>query len=181
MENDGKSFGGKSLEEWIGLIERNREENRLNKRNDFDGIYTNNFSEEQVQLPVTSDSVTITPCDVKLVIYGAESPFIASVTEMFGKRTVISHFTDPEAASSFALEYNITTVLLDLDKPTDTFTTMDVFAALKTVQHYINVLVCSKNEHSLESQSIAFRGGIIVKKPLFYKDIDKILKAYIDK
>jgi hypothetical protein len=175
------TFGGKSLQNWISIVERNRQENRQRSRGDFEGIYSGTYTEQQAQLASARESAPLDAHDVHLVIYGASGAFCDSLIEMFGRHTVVTWFDDAEQATRFTLEYAVKTVIMDMDAPTDIFSSMDVFAALKTVAPETTVLACTKNDYSLESKSIAKRHGIIVKKPLFRKDVERLCRDYLHK
>jgi hypothetical protein len=175
-----KTFGDKSLEELVEIIERNRQENRRHERHEFDGLFSKQYSPDQLSVSTPAvEPEALAPAEVRLTIYGEKSPFIDSIVQMFSRRTVVSWFDEPERTINFVLEYRIGNVLLDFDAPTDTNYAMDIFVALRTLHPLLHIMFCTKNDQSLETLTMLKRGGHLLKKPVFKTHVQNIVSEYL--
>ncbi|MDG5816120.1 hypothetical protein QA601_13585 [Chitinispirillales bacterium ANBcel5] len=166
----------KDLESLLSVIERNRQENLKNSREEFSGLYSDNFSENEEDDSESAPDCSVEPGDVKLVIFAEQSPFLTSLTNMLSAMTVAALFDNPEKAINFSLEYKVKNVLVDLDKPTNCYQSINVFSALRTISPETKVFVCTNRPLSNNAGGLKHKGGVILPKPMFRKQTEDLVK-----
>ncbi|KMQ51058.1 hypothetical protein CHISP_1981 [Chitinispirillum alkaliphilum] len=174
-----KYYSGKEIEKLLAVIKRNKEKNLSNSKQAYEGLYSQNQNNDQQTQEEDQAENTLKPSDVKLVLFGAESPFLRSIAEMLSAMIVITAFDDPEKTINFTLEYQIKHVILDLDPPTDCFESINIFSAIKTLDPDIKMYACTKTPLSNEAGGLKHKGAIILPKPLWRKQIESFVKKYI--
>lgn len=168
-------MGKERLEKMLHIVERNKQyqqelEQKLEKKIGEIKDYLHDDEEEK----------EITAHDVKIVLFAAESPFSNSFIEMCMKKTVLTSFDDAEKALEFCLRYRKKNLILDMDTPTDPDAARDLFTTMKTARPDTNIFLCTNRSNSREVMLLNAKEGIILKKPLFYKDIEHFIKEYIE-
>jgi hypothetical protein len=83
------------LDALLTIIERNR----------WDRLRHRQLDQEVVHAPVESEGTEISADSVRVVLFGAQSPFAQSLIEMFKVLTVITYFDDPERMIAFCLDH----------------------------------------------------------------------------
>lgn len=160
------------------IISRNRWE-LIRKRH----IETKNNTEDNCiseSCPEQNDTASeISPSDVKVVLFAAQTAFSESIIKMFSKETVIAHFEDPEKIINFCCDYAVFNILLDIDPPSNTYNALDVFSSLKILLTNARFYVFTKHVSFPEAVTLKKRGAIIMEKPIFRKQVTYIVDKYL--
>ncbi|MFP4417615.1 MAG: hypothetical protein ACOC4C_02545 [Fibrobacterota bacterium] len=169
----------RNIDELVELVKRNRARRQAERE------YRESVTEktgERFESDSKQQQEDITdPSSIRVIVFACESPFSQSLLEMMKRYTVGCRISDPEEALTMCADFQINNVILDLDTPSDCDQAADVFAALKILRPSANVFICSKSTISLESRALVSRGGIRLKKPLLYKDIEFLVQKYVKK
>lgn len=169
-----KRIEGKRLQELLEIISRNRWE-LIRKRH----IETENNCVTE-SYPEQNEAVSeISPSDVKVVLFAAQTAFSESIIKMFSKETVIAHFEDPEKIINFCCDYAVYNILLDIDPPSNTYNALDVFSSLKILLTDARFFVFTKHVSFSEAVTLKKRGAIIMEKPIFRKQVAYIVDKYL--
>lgn len=163
-----KHLDKETLEELLAIIERNRWD-RLRKRQ-----LENEISEENIDF----EDEQISPDSVRVILFGAESPFIKSMIEMFRVITVIGYFRDPENMISFCLDHQVPNILFDVDPPTDCYQVMDIFASVKMLIPSVRIFVCTGRKNSVEVEHLKMYGAAILEKPILRNKVRWFKETY---
>jgi len=167
----------KRIDEVLGLIERNREENRKRDKGEYDGLFSSRFN----SLPLVEGDIAhdedehLSPREVKLVIHAAPGPMCDTLVATMKTRTVVAAFATPEETINFTLEYGARHILMDLDSPTDTHGCVDVFSVLRTLIPTLGVYVCTRNSLSIEARTLQFKGAVLIPKPFLFREADQVI------
>jgi len=113
--------------------------------------------------------------DVKLLIFAAEGPFTRSLEPMLEQYDLCYAITDTEVEAFDIIEKNpqIRHVMIDLDRPTNPSTGLNLFSELKMVNPNIIIFYCTKNPMSMEARNIQTKGGKLLQKPVLRKAMDQ--------
>jgi hypothetical protein len=172
-----KHLSKEEMDALIAIIERNRWDRlRLRQENvEIEGLET----VESEDTENTNDN-GISADSVRLILFGAECPFMQSMIDMFKVMTVITYFNNPEDMISFCIDHlSIQNVIFDIDPPTDCYLSKDAFASLKMIKPSINVFVCSSRRMSLEVEHFRMYGAIIMEKPILKKQVQLFCEKYL--
>lgn len=173
----------KSLEELLEIIERNRQENLLRKREAYEGLYSAHFGGEQQDIEgersAAEQPLALGARDVKVVIFGADSPFSSSLIAMLSRMTVVCCFNHAEKAINFCLEYGIGGLIIDLDAPTDVHVAMDVYFALTILNPAMKILLCTKSIISLEARTLHAKGAELFQKPFLRIHAEELVHGWL--
>ncbi len=175
-------YSPQNIEKLLAVIKRNKEKNLSNSKQEYDGLFSggsDSCDTERYDGDHEGEESGIGPNDVKLVLFGAESPFLTSISDMLSALVVITGFSDQENIIRFVLEYGIKHVIVDLDSPTDCFESINIFSALKTLVPDVSVYACTKTPLSDEAQGLKHKDAVILPKPLFRKQIEEFVKKYL--
>lgn len=172
MDNYNK-LNNEELDKLLEIIERNRWD-RLKKRQEQNGFAST--IEDEIKLE--ADDASLSPDNVKVVLFGSKSPFIESMIEMLKSETVIAYFDDPEKMISFCLDHPVPNLLCDIDPPSDCHLVTDAFASLRMLHPNVRIFVCSSRKCSLEVDYFKMHGGILFEKPILRKQVEKFCKEY---
>jgi hypothetical protein len=114
---------------------------------------------------------------VRLLIFAAEGPFTESLLPMLDQHELRYTVTDvPETAIDIAINNpQIRHVLIDLDRPTNPATGMNIFSDLKTLNPGILIYYCTKNPMTMESRNIQTKGAKLIQKPVLRKTVDQFV------
>jgi len=114
---------------------------------------------------------------VRLLIFAAEGPFTESLLPMLSQHELRYTVTDvPETAIDIAIENpQIRHVLIDLDRPTNPATGINIFSDLKTLNPGILIYYCTKNPMTMESRNIQSKGAKLIQKPVLRKTVDQFV------
>lgn len=175
-----KRIEGKRLQELLEIISRNRWElirkhHIETKNNSEDNCISESCSEQN------DTASEISPSDVKVVLFAAQTAFSESIIKMFSKETVIAHFDDPEKIINFCCDYAVFNILLDIDPPSNTYNALDVFSSLKILLTDARFHVFTKHVSFPEAITLKKRGAIIMEKPIFRKQVTYIVDKYLHK
>jgi len=173
MDNP-KKLNSEELDKLLEIIERNRWD-RLKKRQEENGLVSGSYIGD---VQVEADNSSISPDNVKIVLFGTESPFIKSMIEMLRVETVIAFFDDPEKMISFCLDHPVPNLLFDIDPPSDCHLVMDAFASIRMLLPHSRIFVCSSRKGSLEVDYFKMHGANIFDKPILRKQVEKFCKEY---
>ncbi len=165
-----KHLDKETLDELLEIIERNRWD-RLRKRQLENEISEENFDFEDEE---------VSPDNVRLVLFGAESSFTKSLIEMFRIITVIGYFRDPENMITFCLDHSVPNILFDVDPPTDCYQVMDIFASVKMLIPSIRTFVCTGRKNSVEVEHLKMYGATILEKPILRNKVRWFKETYCD-
>jgi len=113
--------------------------------------------------------------DVNLLIFAAEGPFTRSLEPMLEQYDLCYAITDTEVEAFDIIERNpqIRHVMIDLDRPTNPATGLNLFSELKMVNPNIIIFYCTKNPMSMEARNIQTKGGKLLQKPVLRKAMDQ--------
>jgi len=174
-----KRIEGKRLRELLEIISRNRWElirkQQIETKNNSEDNCVNESYPEQNEAVVAE----ISPSDVKIVLFAAQTAFSESIIKMFSKETVIAHFEDPEKIINFCCDYAVYNILLDIDPPSNTYSALDVFSSLKILLTNARFYVFTKHVSFPEAVTLKKRGAIIMEKPIFRKQVTYIVDKYL--
>lgn len=150
----------------LEIIERNRWEKirRLTKER------------EETEVTTEFEDGEITSRDVRIVVFGSETPFRSSLEIMLSEETVIADFIDPEKAINFICDNNVKNVVVDIDPPSNTSHALDVLNALKILNPAIHFVACTKRMTSQEKELFERQGAVILEKPVLRKQVKWLLK-----
>lgn len=164
-----KHLDKESVDKLLEIIERNRWD-RLRKRQE----QGESVSEEQFE----TDTVDLSPDNVKVVLFGTESPFISSMIEMMRVETVIAYIDDPEKMITFCMDHPVQNILFDCDPPSDCHLIMDAFASVRMLLPSARVFGCTSRKSSLEVEHLKLHGAIILDKPILRKQVQWFCTEY---
>jgi hypothetical protein len=158
-----------SFDKLLEIIDRNRWD-RLKKRQE----QLDNIDEEELE----SDNTELTPDAVKVVLFGAECPFIHSMIEMLRTETVIAFLSDPEKMITFCMDHPIPNVIIDIDPPSDYHVVMDAFASVRILLPETRIFACSSRKSSIEVEHMKMHGATILDKPILRKQVHQFCTDY---
>lgn len=166
-------MGQNRLEEMLSIVERNKSYQREQEE------ALNNMNEGQFSEDLRAKKVS--PEDVQIVFFAAESAFRDTFIEMCQKRAVLTCFDDAEHTLSFCMKYFKKLIIIDMDSPTDMDESIDLFTTIKTAFSDAQIFLCTNKNNSWSVQNLTAKGGILLKKPLFYRDIEQFVNEHIYK
>lgn len=157
------------FDELLTIIERNR----------WDRLRHRSEQEEPTEEVVETDDPELSPDNVKVVLFGAESVFTTSLIEMFRAVTVIAYFNNAESAITFCLDHAVPNIIFDIDPPTDGHLVTDCFASIRMLSSSMRVFVCSGRKQSLEVDYFKIHGANILDKPILRNHVKKFCDQYV--
>lgn len=166
-------MGKNRLEEMLYIVERNRSYQKEQEKA---------LGEVDIEnANIEKSSKKVSPEDVQIVFFAAESAFRDTFIEMCQKRAILTCFDKAEHTLNFCLKYYKKIVIIDMDSPTDMDESIDLFTTMKTAFSDAQIFLCTNKNNSWSVQNLKAKGGILLKKPLFYKDIEKFVYEHVHK
>jgi hypothetical protein len=165
-----KHLDNEKIEKLLLIIERNRWD-RLRLRGEQQDVVVEEKAEE--------DDEKLSPDNVRVVIFGAESAFTKSLIEMFRVITVVTYFDNPESMITFCLDHPVQNIIFDIDPPSDYHLTVDAFAAIKMLIPSVLIFACTGRKKSLETDYLTLHGTTIIEKPIFRNHVKKFCEKYV--
>jgi hypothetical protein len=84
--------------------------------------------------------------------------------------------SDVDKLIEMVLDGEIGNIAIDLDDPTDWRKSVDVFTNVKTLKPDALFYICTKDPEWVQAKTLEKQGGVIVKKPVDFDFLYKILK-----
>ncbi len=170
----------RSIDELIELVLENRER-RIEQRRKKHQEAVREFETSEAAEPDAERAVPKDPSLVRVVLFGAQTPFMESLMAMLHRYTEAAFFEDPEETISFVADYTINNVILDIDPPSDWEAAADVFAAIRIINPEAGLFICTKNPQSMHARMLRMRGGSELTKPLFFKEVEQFVNHCVHK
>jgi hypothetical protein len=161
----------KPLDELIELVVQNRERRIAQRQKQHEDALRAYESDDAAD----PDSPPSDPASVTIAVFGCQTPFSDSLMAMLRRYAPALFFDNAEEAISFIADYKIETILLDIDPPSDWEAAADVFAAVSILRPEARQYICAKNIQALHARMLLMRGARELQKPLFFKDIERLL------
>ncbi|MBD3419179.1 MAG: hypothetical protein GF398_03575 [Chitinivibrionales bacterium] len=125
--------------------------------------------------PEVSESRTTPLEKQKVIVYGKQSHFMRNF--LYGIRGIFEEtwFDDSEKAVNHCLDNTITSIILDMDEPTDWKMATDVFTNVKTINPAARIVLCTRDKAALPVETLAAQGGLIFEKPVDLEMLRELL------
>ena len=112
----------------------------------------------------------------EIILFAKQSIFLRNLLQTIVSAYSVVNLDDPEKACDYCLDHNCTTVLLDMDEPTDWKMCHDVFTTIKTISADIHFVLLTKNSRSVPVKTLAEKGAAVVLKPVSFEELYSYIK-----
>jgi hypothetical protein len=112
----------------------------------------------------------------KISVYGADCFFIKNFLNTLRLTNETVFNSDVDKLIEMVLDGEIGNIAIDLDDPTDWRKSVDVFTNVKTLKPDALFYICTKDPEWVQAKTLEKQGGVIVKKPVDFDFLYKILK-----
>jgi hypothetical protein len=106
----------------------------------------------------------------KIVVFGAQSPFIDGLIQTIQKKHGVCFFSTSEEACAYCIKYQTGVIIIDMDPPTDWKMATDVFTGVRTNNPAVKVVICTKTPSAVPVQTLAAQKADVLAIP-FSSDV----------
>jgi hypothetical protein len=103
--------------------------------------------------------------DADVIVYGAKCEFVDNLAEAISKQQVVRAFYDVEAAIDYCLNKPVSTVIADMEPPTDWKMSTDLFTNVKMMKPKVHFILLATPPRSIPVQTLAAQSATVLEKP----------------
>jgi DNA-binding NtrC family response regulator len=101
----------------------------------------------------------------KIVVFGAQSPFIDGLIQSIQKKHRVCLFSNSEEACAYCIKYQTGVIIIDMDPPTEWKMATDVFTGVRTSNPAVKVIICTKTPDAVPVKTLAAQKADVLTIP----------------